>query len=187
MTSPDPKVPETDPAPPPDPSDPLAMAKYLGASMNRLTGQLKDAKEASEERDKKIDRDSRKRDRHNRWILAVDIALTIAVAVLGYGYNHANDSASSAQRQATAANVRAAAATAAELAEHDALISGCETSNVHNAAELKFWKYLFNASKTPTTKALATFESLVDAAFAPKDCAVVYALKPQPKETDSGK
>lgn len=185
MTTPEPDIPESSLVPP-DLSDPLAMAQYLGASMIRLTSELKDTREASEQRDAKLDKYARR----SRLYIALDVLVTVIATAATVVAVHALGSASSANSHAASADASAAAATAAEQALHSAQVSGCESGNQSRAGELAVWDYLLKASKPTSAKQaaqLAAFDQFLKATFAPRDCAVVYALKPQPKETDGAR
>ena len=160
---------------PPDPANPLATAQWLGAQLVRLSGEIKKLRAYG---------------KRNRLYIALDVLLTIVATGATVVALHALGSASSANSHAASAAASAAAATAAEQALHTAQVSGCESGNLSRAGELAVWDYLLKASKPTSAKQaaqLAAFDQFLKTTFAPRDCAAVYSLKPQPKETDGAR
>ena len=166
--------------PQPDRGEAADTARLLTAALDGLSERLDAVNENSEERDKALTAYGRV-NRHRIWIsylaIAADVILTVVVALFAV-------QSGDADTHANTANARATAAAAATSAEHAALISSCDESNQERAQELAIWEYLFNASK-PTSAhqaaQIASFMKIVDAAFAPKNCAQVYSLTPKGK------
>ncbi len=160
---------------PPDPSDPLATARWLGAQLIRLRGEIKNLRAYG---------------RRNRLYIALDVLVTVVATVATVVAVHALGRASSANSHAASAAASAAAATGAEQALHSAQVSGCESGNQSRAGELAVWDYLLKASKPTSAKQaaqLAAFDQFLKATFAPRDCQQMYSLKPQPKETNGAR
>ena len=164
----------------PDREAAVGTASALTEALTGLSRRLDAVKEDSEARDSALEKRARQ-NRHRIWLsyvlIAIDVILTVLLVVIGIGAADASSSAGTA-------NDRAAAAAAATGAEHDALISSCDESNQERAQELAIWEYLFRASKPTSAQQaaqIASFMKIVDAAFAPKNCAQVYSLTPKGK------
>lgn len=196
LAAPDEAEPD-DPGPglvPPDLADPLAMAQWLGATMGRLTKQLKDATEASEDRDEKLE-DYGRGNRHRIWLsyvlIFIDVALTVVVIVFASQASDASTRANSATSTAAAADARAAALAAAEQAQHAAQVSGCVSGNQYRVGVVasldRLVIILEGSNPTPAVKKAAlSYEQYVLSKNEPRDCQTAYPLKPQPKETGGG-
>jgi hypothetical protein len=183
---PDPDTTETELLPP-DPSDPLATARYLGASMIRMAAQLKASTTASEDRDAKLDRYARR----SRLYICIDVFLTLALAGMGFWVSSTSERASSASTSAAAANARAAAVTAVEQAQHAEAVSGCVSGNQYRAGVVVSLDRLVMLLEGPhptavIRKAAVGYERYVLSKNEPRDCAASYSL-PKPKETASAK
>lgn len=161
--------------------DPVQTACDLTAALNGVSARLAEVKTASEDRDTALGKQDERIEKHgrrSRWLIWVDVALTVALAVTGFFLAHANSRADTASASAAAAEARASAVTTAQQSLHTALIEGCESTNARYAQQLVFWDFLFGTAKGKPSAELVRFEALVKEAFAPRDCQKVYAITP---------
>ena len=161
---------------PPDPSNPLATAQWLGVQLIRLTGEIKILRAYG---------------RRNRLYIALDVLVTAAATVATVVAVHALGSAASANSRADSADARAAAATVAEQAQHAAQVSGCVSGNQYRLGVVASLDRLVMLLEGPhpspaVRKAAVGYEQYVLTQNEPRNCQQVYALKPQPKETPDG-
>lgn len=143
----------------PDRGDAVKAAETLSVTLRNLTDRLD-----------KLTRYGHR----NRFLVLVDVSLTIALAGLGVWQGYT-------ARDVSAVHDQAAAASATASALHAAQVAGCQSGNELRKQELALWGYVIAATKPASAAqaaAIARFEVRVRATFKPRDCAKAYALPP---------